>query len=216
MIGIDGTRRGWVGVVWDGSTADPVFAPTLEQLCARAGAVEVVAVDIPIGLADDGRRPCDDAVRPLLGPRRSSLFIPPALGALDHDDYADANAWSKATLERGIAKQAWMLVPKIIEARAFADASSVTVHEAFPELAFRAMNDDTPMSHPKRSWTGMRARLALLERHGVHVDADAGPAGEVAADDMIDAAALAWSAMRISIGTADHRPETGPGPSIWW
>lgn len=217
VIGVDGARNGWVGVVWDGAVAEPVFGTTLAEVCDRAGDVEAVAVDIPIGLTADGRRPCDEAARPLLGPRRSSLFAPPALGALDHDDYAGANAWSKAVLGRGIAKQAWMLKPKILEARALADIAPVPLHEAFPELAFRAMNGDAPMRHPKRTWTGMRARLDLLDVHGVHVAADVGPAGGVAADDMIDAAALAWSAKRIADGRAEHLPvPLVDGPSIWW
>ncbi len=218
VLGVDGARGGWVGVRWDGTTTTALFASTLTELCEAAGPVAVVAVDMPIVLVSGGRRACDDEVRPLLGPRRSSLFSPPALGAIDFDDYADANAWSKEHLGHGISKQAWMLVPKIHEVRALAVTSGLPLHETFPELAFLAMNDDRPMSHPKRTWTGLASRLRLLDRHGLAVDTEVGLAGAVAADDMIDAAALAWSAMRIATGVARHVPEQlrPECPSIWW
>lgn len=218
VLGVDGARHGWVGVTWDGTSTDAHFAPTLAGLCQRAGPVAVVAVDMPIVLQDEGPRACDDEVRPLLGPRRSSLFAPPTLGAMAHDVYADANAWSKQHHGHGISKQAWMLVPKIREVRALAADATVSIHETFPELSFRAMNGDRPMSHPKRTWTGMRTRLALLADHGLEVDADVGDAGAVAADDMIDAAALAWSAMRIAVGEAEHAPASlsPEAASIWW
>lgn len=218
MLGVDGARDGWVGVGWDGATPAPVFAPTLEQLCAGAGAVDVVAVDMPIGLTIDGPRPCDAAVRPLLGARRSSLFAPPVLAALDHATYAEANAWSKQHTRHGISKQAWMLAPKIREVRSFEASTDLAVHEAFPELSFRAMNGDVPLSHAKRTWTGMAMRLSLLRGVGIELPVEAGAAGAVAADDLIDAAALAWSAARIANGSAEFLPaDAAPGePTIWW
>ncbi len=143
---------------------------------------------------------------------------PPALAALDLGDYAAANAWSKRTTGHGISKQAWMLVPKIAEVRAFVRGSGTTVHETFPELSFRALNGGVPLSHAKRTWTGLAVRLRLLAAAGIELPAEAGEAGGVAADDMIDAGALAWSAMRIARGEADHVPaELVAGePSIWW
>lgn len=218
VLGVDGARGGWVGVQWDGSTATARYAVTLADLCVQGEPPQVVAVDIPIGLAPGGRRRCDDEVRPLLGPRRSSLFSPPALGAMGFDDYAEANAWSKRTNGAGLSKQSWMLVPKIREVRRLVADTDLPIHEAFPELAFHAMNGDEPMSHPKRTWTGLATRLALLESNGLHMAADIGAAGSVAADDVIDAAALAWSAMRIATGTARHAPDelTPETASIWW
>lgn len=229
VLGVDGARGGWVGVRWDGTTATPLFAATLRGLCLDAGTVAAVGVDMPIGLSMTARRRCDVEVRPLLGPRRSSLFSPPALGALDHDDYAAANAWSKAELGAGISKQAWMLVPKIREIRALAELSGDTsagwpLYETFPELSFAAMNAGEPLAAPKRSWNGLATRWRLLAEAGVHLPVDAGTAGSVAADDLLDAAAVAWSARRIVDGRAERRPlEPGPDaggvnrePTIWW
>lgn len=218
MLGVDGTRGGWVGVGWDGNAVIPVHDRTLVGLCAQVGAVAVVAVDMPVGLETSARRACDEEVRSLLGARRSSLFGPPVAEALAMSTYAEANAWSKATVGRGISKQAWMLADKIREVRSVVGTTDLPIFEAFPELSFRAMQDDTPLTHAKRTWTGMATRLRLLERAGIVLPIEAGAAGDVPADDLVDAAALAWSAMRIATGRAERRPldHTEGTPAIWW
>lgn len=210
-----------MGIRWDGVTVAPLYDTVLERLVGQAGEVAVVAVDMPIGLEHTDRRACDDQVRPLLGPRRASLFPAPAREVLGHDTYAAANAWSKLATGRGLSKQAWMLVPKIREVRALVAHAGVAVHETFPELSFLAMAG-SPLTHPKRTWTGMATRLDLLRAAGIELPTDAGPAGGAAVDDIIDAAALAWSAARILHGTAECRPADAEGaapderPSIWW
>lgn len=207
-----------MGVAWDGTTVRPLWAESLAELCAAAGPMDAIAVDMPIVLTEQGPRPCDVAVRPLLGARRSSLFAPPVAAALVHDSYAAANAWSKEHVGHGISKQAWMLVPKILEVRALEISRRFPLYETFPELSFRAMNADVPLSHAKRTWTGMATRLRLLSEAGIELPEDPGLAGSVAADDLIDAAALAWSAARIASGRAERLPVDGaPGdPTIWW
>lgn len=217
MLGVDGARGGWVGVRWDGAAPRCAFAPTLAGLVDEARPVGVVAVDMPIELEASATRACEDLARPLLGARRSSLFQSPSLGALDFadDDYPAANAWSKATTGRGISKQAWFLVPKIREVRALARTCDVPVHECMPELSFRAMHGG-PLAHPKTTWSGQALRVRLLREHGIELPEDPGPAGRVAPDDLIDAAAVAWSARRIATGTAESVPPDGGTAAIWW
>jgi predicted RNase H-like nuclease len=217
VLGVDGARGGWVGVRWDGRAPDCLFAPTLAALVEAAGPVDVVAVDMPIALVADGTRRAEDEVRRLLGPRRSSLFQSPCVGALDFadDDYAGANAWSKATVGRGLSKQAWFLVPKIREVRAV--AASRPVFEAMPELSFAAMHDGVPLPHTKVTWTGQSLRRRLLAEQGITLPDDPGEAGRVAPDDLLDAAAVAWTARRIAGGTARCAPaDSAPAESIWW
>lgn len=219
MLGVDGARGGWVGVRWDGADVACAFAPTLHELVASVAPVSLVAVDMPIELEADGTRAAEDLARRLLGPRRSSLFQSPCLGALDFadHDYAGANSWSKQTVGRGLSKQAWFLVPKIREVRAFAATTDVVVRESMPELSFRAMHDGVPLPHPKVTWSGLRLRMRLLAAHGIDLPDDPGPAGRVAPDDLLDAAAVAWSARRIADGTAQCVPaDSDPAAAIWW
>lgn len=218
VLGVDGARGGWVGVRLDGTGPSCFLAPTLTELVDAAGPITVVAVDMPIALEPSATRECEDLARPLLGARRSSLFQSPSLGALDFtdDDYPGANAWSKATTGRGISKQAWFLVPKIREVRTLAAISPVPVRECMPELSFRAMHGE-PLAHPKTTWSGQALRVRLLRQHGIELPDDPGPAGTVAPDDLIDAAAVAWSAHRIATGTAECVPPDGdPAAAIWW
>ena len=219
VLGVDGARGGWVGVRWDGADVTCAFGSTLHELVEGVGPVSLVAVDMPIELEAVGTRAAEDLARRLLGPRRSSLFQSPCIGALDFadHDYAGANAWSKATVGRGLSKQAWFLVPKIREVRAFARSSAVAVREAMPELSFRAMHAGVPLPHSKVTWSGLRLRLRLLAEHGIDLPDEPGAAGRVAPDDLLDAAAVAWSARRILDGTAECVPADGdPAAAIWW
>jgi len=218
VLGVDGARGGWVGVRL-GDALTCLFDVTLAALVEAAAPVALVAVDMPIALVVDGTRSAEDEVRHLLGPRRSSLFQSPCLGALDFadGDYAGANAWSKATVGRGLSKQAWFLVPKIREVRAVEAASPVPVREAMPELSFAAMAGGVPLPHPKTTWAGQAGRRRLLAEHGIELPDDPGPAGRVAPDDLLDAAAVAWTARRIAGGTAACAPADGdPAERIWW
>jgi predicted RNase H-like nuclease len=218
VLGVDGARGGWVGVRWDGRSLACAFATTLAGLLEDASPVAVVGVDMPIQLQAAATRACEDLARPLLGARRSSLFQSPSLGALDFadDDYPGANAWSKTATGRGISKQAWFLVPKIREVRALAATSAVPVRECMPELSFRAMHGE-PLAHPKTTWSGQALRVRLLREQGIELPDDPGPAGRVAPDDLIDAAAVAWSAHRIATGGAERIPPDGDArAAIWW
>lgn len=219
VLGVDGARGGWVGVRLDGDVPSFHFDVTLAGLVTEAAPLSLIAVDMPIALVADGTRAAEDEVRRLLGPRRSSLFQSPCLGALDFDDddYPAANAWSKATVGRGLSKQAWFLVPKIREVRALAASSAVAVREAMPELSFAAMAGDVALAQPKTTWSGLAARMRLLAEHGLELPADPGPAGRVAPDDLLDAAAVAWTARRIADGRARCAPADGdPAERIWW
>ena len=65
-----------------------------------------------------------------------------------------------------------------------------------------AMNDGVAVEANKKTWAGQMVRRRLLERHGIELPDDLGPVGVVPPDDVIDAAAAAWSAARIASGKA--------------
>ena len=78
-----------------------------------------------------------------------------------------------------------------------------------------------PLSTSKKSRTGMGARLHLLQRVGIQPPAELGAAGvRVAADDVLDAAILAWTARRVRLGQAHSFPSppedlAGVAAAIW-
>lgn len=87
------------------------------------------------------------------------------------------------------------------------------VVEGHPELSFMALNDATPLPHSKHSAAGMLMRWQLLDQAGLvpAVQMAAERAGKDAGmDDVLDAAALAWTAARMAAGTAERIPSPPP------
>ena len=71
VLGVDSCRAGWVGITLPGGDPRAYFAPTIRELTDQAaadGPLGVVAIDIPIGLADTGRRRADQLARAGAGP----------------------------------------------------------------------------------------------------------------------------------------------------
>jgi predicted RNase H-like nuclease len=199
VAGVDGCRGGWV-VVLDGRAAvHGDFAGVLGTLPGDA----VVAVDIPIGLADrhePGGRDVDRAARTQLGPKRNSVFSAPPRSVLGARTLADAR-------RRGgrLTVQTLNLLPRVEDVDTVVTPQLQSrVFEVHPELSFAAMDGGTPVLAPKRSATGARHRRSLLARAGVEVPER--PRG-AALDDVLDACALVWSAGRIAGGIALRIPD---------
>jgi predicted RNase H-like nuclease len=68
-----------------------------------------------------------------------------------------------------------------------------------PELSFATIGDAV-VEEPKRTWAGQRRRARLLAEVGIGVPDELGAAGAAGPDDVLDAAAVAWSATRIAAG----------------
>ena len=69
VIGVDDCKKGWVGLTSD---LRGYFGATIDELVATAdgdGELEVVAIDIPIGLPLNGTRQADILARGLVGKR---------------------------------------------------------------------------------------------------------------------------------------------------
>jgi predicted RNase H-like nuclease len=59
VLGVDACKAGWVGVVLDDGAAAAHVAKSVAALVAAVemdGDLAVIGIDIPIGLADTGRR----------------------------------------------------------------------------------------------------------------------------------------------------------------
>ncbi len=220
VAGVDVWKGTWVAVALDdGTLAAVVTDPSLASLADRLGEAAVIAVDIPVGLPVRGRRRADEAVRPFVGPRRSSVFFAPPRDVLAEPTYQAALATCRARHGFGISAQAYALRERVLEADAVA-ARDARVAEVHPEASFRAMAGE-PLAFAKRTWNGQMARRRLLSDAGIEIPDDLADHGAVPPDDILDAAAAAWSAHRIARGSASSLPDpperiAGRDVAIWF
>ncbi|QNJ90305.1 DUF429 domain-containing protein [Mycolicibacterium fluoranthenivorans] len=221
VAGVDAYRGGWVGVTLrDGAYAGIVVAGRLADLVRDIGDAAAIGVDIPLGLMAAGTRGTDTAARALLGRRRSTVFEIAPRPCWEQPDHAAASALSRQLMGKGMSIQSWGLRAKLLDANTVYDDGAAPLWEVHPELSFRQMGlgfeDGT-----KKSWRGQRARLRVLADHGIELPEDLGAAAHVPADDVLDAAAVSWSAARIAAGRAYSVPdppqvdERGRRIAIW-
>lgn len=166
----------------------------------------VVAVDIPLGLTEEGWRECDRLARKLLKGAAHKVFPIPPRAVVETEDYAAANAECKRSTGQGSTRQSHALFTRIREADRLRDAHGGRLHEVHPELSFQVMAG-RPLEFSKKTWAGQTNRRKALAAVGVELPDDLGEAGRVPVDDVLDAAAAAWSAHRIARGVAVRSPE---------
>ena len=218
-VGVDGCPAGWVVAIVSSDPEPPLIAtvPSFEEVLKLAPPRSRVAVDMPIGLLDapaPGGRICDRAARRLLGrPRAASVFSPPARPFLQARCFDDVRG-------HGMTIQGFNILEKIREVdRVMTVARQRRVVEAHPELAFRALAGH-PMIHGKKSAAGRRERRAALRSGAASLFPDLErlrrearsqiPRGEAAEDDILDALALSWVALRCGRGAARRVPAAPP------
>jgi predicted RNase H-like nuclease len=228
VAGVDGCPGGWLVVLrplHDPAAATVRLCPTFTDVLALDPPPAMIAVDIPIGLPDrvgPGGRPADVAARTVLGARQSAVFSVPSRTAVMSPDYRTACDAAFATSDppRKVSKQAYNLFPKIREVDALlTPALQARVREVHPEVAFAALNGWQPLALPKKVKSGPHApgldlRRALLTAAGYHAALLTVPIAvkrrDVGPDDVLDAAANAWTAARLVHGTARRFPDRPP------
>jgi predicted RNase H-like nuclease len=200
VLGVDACKSGWVGIAWSGGTVTPHFAPTIGELADAAGPLAVMAIDIPIGLPDRGRRLADQQAREFIRPRQSSVFLTPVRATLGIRQHSRANAVSLQHTGQGMSIQAFSLLPKIQEVDDWLPKAPCRVVEIHPEVSFTQLAG-RPLA-PKKTWAGAEHRRQLLTEVGIVLTGPLGEAGKAAVDDVLDAAIAAWSARRVHLGAA--------------
>jgi predicted RNase H-like nuclease len=221
VLGVDACKKGWVGISSDlrgyfGRDIHDVVAAAVED-----GALSVIAIDIPIGLPTTGPRQADALARALLGRRASSVFSTPVRAALAAASHAEATAISVHATGKGLSQQAYALGRKILEVDQWATSAAQPVIEVHPEVCFATLAGH-PLQHPKSTWSGSEERRRVLASAGLVVPSEIGMAGEMAGtDDVLDAAAASWTALRYATGQAVCYPATperfgdGHEAAIW-
>jgi predicted RNase H-like nuclease len=220
VVGADVWKKGWIAVVTvDGWIASINAYDTMAELAAAEADAEVIAVDIPIGLPVAPPRPADSAARHFIGARSSSVFPTPPRDVLEAGSYQDALRLSRKRYGVGLTAQSYALRGRILETEdvARADARLFEIH---PEVTFRALSG-RPLAFSKKSWNGHSERRRLLSGVGLSIpDRLPDSVGTVPTDDVLDAAAAAWTAARCAAGEARTLPEEIPLPGfgevIWY
>ncbi len=230
VAGVDAAKGGWVMATTATTPGAPVefslrqsFADVWAE--ARSQGLLAVGVDMPIGLPGQDLRRSDIEARELLGPRRSSLFWTPPLGALNAADHAEANRLSREGTSRGLSIQAFHLLPKVREVRAVLTPEDLTPHakpqaaEVHPETSFAVLAGQ-PMSVSKRQAAGQAERMAALAPEFGNLGPALPSLPGATSDDLLDAAAAAWTARRMAASTAmvlgrGELDATGYPMAIW-
>jgi predicted RNase H-like nuclease len=217
VLGLDGYPRGWVCVaIRDGAVEGALAAATLDAAIRAFPPAAAIGVDMPFAMEGRGPRRADGAARSFVGPRASSVFPVPPLASLDAVTHAEAVVLARANGGPAPSAQCFALFPKIREAASLA-ATGAPLFEVHPEVSFRALARDPLPS--KRTWNGLRARLTALDAAGIRVPDVTGD--EPPADDVLDAAVVAWTAARIAAGSArtlpaDPTPEERAANMLVW
>ena len=201
VVGADAFPGGWICVAVDGAGVAGIGAfAQLALALGRWPGTAVLGVDIPIGLPTAGeRRRADLEARRFVGPRWASVWLTPPRQVLE-------TPWSAGL---GYSKQAHGMGGRIFEVERLADPR---VREVHPEVVFAHLSGRAGLP-PKRTWSGMWRRLELLAAAGLEL-----PRGlpvDVAADDLVDAAAVAWAARRAAAGESQTLPaDPEPGEPV--
>jgi predicted RNase H-like nuclease len=226
-VGVDGCRAGWVAAIADRSSGGQTStrlelfgdldAVVRWRERTAAAAQAIVGMDVPMGLPERaGLRACDREARHELGSRWMTVFASPDRELLGHD-FASARAivhrrrLAEPAREHPVmTHQTMNIAPKVAQADRVLRADPARQQwllEVHPELSFRKLAG-RPLA-PKRTPEGASRRLELIARYFPDVPLRLGDAGwpraRVARDDLLDAYAVLWTALRFARGDEDCR-----------
>jgi predicted RNase H-like nuclease len=220
VTGVDGCKFGWIAITVDTNSWVITYAlhPDGVTLFNAHNESAVIAIDIPIGLTEQGAGVCDQAARSLLGrPRSSSVFPPPIRAALAARTREEADRITREADGRGVGAQAWNIYNRVRDMDGLLRSSSQLrerIYEAHPEVCFRAMNGGRSMKYSKHRREGLDGRRCLIDQYfGADSFAQvrlAYPKARVSGDDILDAYAVCWTANRILRRQAASLPEPPP------
>ncbi len=106
-----------------------------------------------------------------------------------------------------VSAQAYALREKVLQVDAWVRSRpGATVIEVHPEVSFARMAG-APVLPRKKDADGVRARREALAAHGIVAPPWFRGAG-FGEDDLLDACAAAWSAVRHSLGVSESFPAT--------
>jgi predicted RNase H-like nuclease len=217
-VGVDACKRGWFAVWHHGAKgwSFDIF-DSIADLWRQFNDNATILIDIPIGLPAFTTRSCDQQARRILRQRACCVFPAPCRRALRANTYQEASRINLKRLGAKLSLQTWNICPKIREVddllRGHAKARQC-FKEAHPEICFWALAGGRIFKTAKRSGRGFAARRLLLNRlllsadHIVESALESFPRKALARDDILDAMALAVTAMQGNLKTLPPSPPT--------
>jgi predicted RNase H-like nuclease len=206
LVGIDGSKRGWIAAYDNGTQIRLEEHATLDGLIADPW-ITVAVVDIPIGLPERGPRQADLMARKLLGgPRASSVFPAPVRAVLGADTRLEASRIWQSVDGRRCGAQTFAIVSRIRDVDLLMSPQlQQKIVEGHPEVSFAMMNGRRGLAHEKSRAAGKSERLNLLAAAFKPSDLSVMPLGPLSID-AADAVAMLWTARRIANGLAEWMP----------
>jgi predicted RNase H-like nuclease len=220
VAGLDGFREKWLAVVLEnGRFADARVFATAAEAFERFADCAAIGIDVPIGLPDHPPRQADLEARRAVGRRWQSVFPTCSRAVTEQPTHEEAILLARRRHEAAPSAQAFGLFAKIRAVEQLLE-SYQQVFEVHPEVSFAALNGG-PLAAGKRTWNGANRRRELLAHGGIELPDDLGDSGLAPADDVLDAAAVAWTARRIAAGKAGSLPDPpeligGRPVAIWY
>jgi predicted RNase H-like nuclease len=219
VLGVDGAKAGWVVVALeDGRFVGSSFVESFAEVLSDEAAI--VGVDMPLGETKPGDRAADRAARALLGRQHVSVFTPPPLAASASETYEGGKVIARELTGKAFTTQAWNLLPKMVEIADPWREDPFRIREVHPECSFRSMCSTS--FNAKKTWRGLVERLRALRDNGIDLLDAKHEIGGARPDDVVDAAAVAWSAHRVATGVAASLPDppeldaAGRPVAIWY
>jgi predicted RNase H-like nuclease len=217
VLGVDACPSGWVGVLLTPDVRPSVLVSgtvaSLVALAQESAELVVVAIDIPIGLPDRDGREADVLARRELPGKASSVFSTLTRSAYTAPSYAEGRALNLAATDgrSSASAQAFALRTKILEVDEWVRSDpGVVVIEVHPEVSFARMAG-APLLSRKKEAAGVHERRAVLERAGIPAPAWFRGSG-FGEDDLLDACAAAWTAVRHARRESESLP---PVPEVF-
>jgi predicted RNase H-like nuclease len=180
----------------------PRVLETFTDVLDERPTFSVIALNAPIGYVAEtraGGRTCDRMARALLGRRGSTVHNAPTRESLKEGAVVAGDGLDAVTN---------VLLRRYREVAAeMAPYRQRTVFEVHPELSFFQLNGDVPLRWSKKFEAGQDERRILLRNRipGVERVLDA-ELDDVPFTHLLDAAALLWTARRISARAGTRLP----------
>lgn len=207
IAGVDGCKDKWIAVLemQDGKTQIRP-ACTFQKLTEDKG-LDLIVIDVPKGLVEKGPRRADVLTREFLGKRGCCVFPAPIRPVLGCETWEEACGTRLLVENKKMSKQQFGILSKVSEVDAAVRRHAETrFREGHPEASFALMNGGRPILIGKKKPDGRKERSELVLRYFP----DAGERFDEYPhhrEDVLDAYALLWTAMRIQRGEERRFPE---------